>query len=1331
MLAILTGLIFTRVSAQEIMAGWAVNSLTGVLTNATTVKPTVFDPNLTITPLTKGFGISPVTTSGVFGGNNWTNSGGTGVHDTEAFSIADGHYLTYSVQSIPGFFVSFTTNVLFWHNSATGPWNGELQYSTDGINYTDIAFLAYTNGNFAATASLTNVLAGIPALQNVPSTVTNFFRLVNWGATASGGTWYVNNATPTTMPDFQVIGAVTSLGTVAPTNVTVSATSLNQPVDAGQTVIFTASAQGSPATNFWYQIVGNETNLIVGADSPTLTLTDVLGANSGGYFAVLTNAAGSATSSVVNLTVIDPIIQVQPSSAQGLVDGQAQFAVTVAGTAPAFQWYFSDANGNLIAPAVSLGDASVISGAKSSLLTIANLQPQDVTNFVVVVSNAYGAVTSSVASLLPANNASGTLPLTQGMIAFWDFDGSQFTNTALDPNSLNDPTPFLGVGTASAVGTCFDPGTSPGSGATDPSDVAGVFTPFGFDQPAPNFSWVTENYPAVTGTNKQNGVQFLASTVGAKNIHVSYDSRTSSTASEYERLQYTTNGMDWIDYPASSTFSGLSGSGDAGFHNFSYSLVGFPGVDNNPNFGIRVVTEWQSTATYGIGATNFWVGVANSYTSGASGNSAAGTVTYDLVAIMGDAITNNNTPPVLSTFENMPATNGLSFTNMVDTNTLVLNFSASDLQMPASNLTFSVQSLNTLAAGVFNPTVTPNLTVANTGSTNFALSISFGGDFIPNPMDAAPILLTATDTNGESTSTWFLLTVSAINQPPTNSLTALGSTNTVANKRLVVPFLVGSARNPLTNLTYTVASDNNTVIPAGNIVVGGNTNTGNMTLTITPAADQVGEALISVSVNDNDPDEPRSTTANIAVMVRPNTNVVAVDYFNYDNSGALDSVADNYWQHLSGIIGQLQVGDDVATVSDGDTENLEAGLLGGSYKTNSGTVLYYSVVVNMNQLPTGDGSYIVMFNDGSGNTADVEDCLVTTTNDAAPGDYRLGIANASGGTGLTATIFPLDLVPGNNYTVITSLVLSNGFSTLWISPTNESSTAVTNTTPAATATNLFNIADIELRESGEDEGVINVGNLIAGTTFDSVFYPPAANPDVVAVTENSSANLINPLINDGGSGLSLVSVSPDSNGTAAISGTNVTFTPVNDFVGTSTIGYTIVDNVGNTSSSTITVTVTNIPPLANPVSESVAENSVNNLFNPLANDVVETSGGSLSLVSVSETDGNGTASVTGANVVFTPTTGFTGTANIAYTITDNIGGTNSSTIAVSVGNLATPIPVTAQFSGGNIILNWTNPAFILQTSTNVMGPYLTIPGATSPYTNLIGTNPASFFRLKN
>jgi hypothetical protein len=1223
-------------------------------------------------------------------------------------------------------------------------------------------FTAQTDSGYPAASNYWYFVNGTTSTTNLITWATNFLTSVtvtNLQLTNAGGYFLVVS---------NVYGSATSsvvnMGIFVPVPVIYGLSPSNSiTVGAGAAIPFLLNAyQGSPlASNFWYQIAGSTTSLVSTVFG--YTITNAATANSGSYFAVLTNVYGLATSPVVSITITgDPSIVIEPSSAQGLVKSTVQFGVVAGGTQPFhYQWYFSDTNGNLIAPVASLGDGSLLSGANGSVLTFANLQPNDVTNFMVVITNIYGAVTSTVASILTGTNTSGAggvgVPDHDAVLALWDFDGPQFTGNPAYFPYVNYPAPFIGYGTATAVGTTYNPqgnpagnpsnNQSPFPGATDPNDVGYdssvggyVFTPYGFEQPSPNGSWGTDNYP-ITGTNKANGVQFNVSTLGARNIRLSYDSRVSATASDYERLQYTTNGTTWIDYPASSTFAGNYGSGDAGFYTFQYSLVGFPGVDNNTNFGVRIVTEWQSTATYqtaatmantnnlgvnGVYPTNYWVGTANSYASGQvlASNAAAGTVTYDLVAFIADAITNNNTPPTIA-LANIPATNGLSFTNMVDTNTLVVNFTAGSAQMPSSDLTFAVQPISTVSAGNYVQTVNPHFAVANTGGSNYQLSISFTSPFIPDPQDAAPILITATDTNGESAAAWFLLAVQSINLPPTNTLTAVHATNVLANSSLVIPFTVGSAKDPTSGFTYSITSDNNAVLPVSNAVIGGNTTTGNLTLTLTPAAGQVGNALVTVTVNDNDPVEPRSTTASIDVIVRPNTNVVAVDYFNYTGSGALDTVAAGYWNHLSGVLGQLQAGNGVATIAVGDTENVQAALLGNPYASSSGDVLYSSFTVNMSagQMPTVNGSYFLAFNDGSGVTADVEDCVVAATNNAAPGYYRLGVGNVVGATAATAQMFPLDLAPGQTYFVITALSLNDGQSTLWVSPTNQASPSVTDTA----ATTLYNIVDVELRESGVNQGTISLGNLLVGKTFDSVFYPPVANPAAYGVTENTVGDLLNPLSNDGGSGLSLASVSEtDGNGTASISGTSVAFTPAHNFTGTASITYTLVDDMGSNSTSTISVTVTNDPPLANPVSYVVAKNSVNNVLNPLAHDAVQTPGGALGLLSVSAT--NGTASISGTNVLFTPAAGFTGTATIGYAITDNLGGTNSSLITVAVG--LTSIPLSLQVSGANHVLSWNNApfGFSLQFATSVEGPYVTIPGAGSPYT-IPPTNAAGFYRL--
>jgi hypothetical protein len=74
-------------------------------------------------------------------------------------------------------------------------------------------------------------------------------------------------------------------------------------------VVFTVAAAGTASLN--YQWLENQTPLanggnISGATSPALALVSVTPSNAGNYAVVITNAAGSVTSSVATLTVVVP-----------------------------------------------------------------------------------------------------------------------------------------------------------------------------------------------------------------------------------------------------------------------------------------------------------------------------------------------------------------------------------------------------------------------------------------------------------------------------------------------------------------------------------------------------------------------------------------------------------------------------------------------------------------------------------------------------------------------------------------------------------------------------------------------------------------------------------------------------------------------------------------------------------------------------------------------------------------------------------------------------------------------------------------------------------------
>jgi len=319
-----------------------------------------------------------------------------------------------------------------------------------------------------------------------------------------------------------------------------------------------------------------------------------------------------------------------------------------------------------------------------------------------------------------------------------------------------------------------------------------------------NYSWGTSNYPA--GLNKQCGVQFNVSTVNAKDISLSFDIRATTTASKYFRLQFTTNGTDFIDYPASDVIP----SGDAGtYKSRNYSLVGFPNVANNLHFGVRIVTEFESTALYGTTNDANYVGVTNAY-------SPNGTISYDLVTFNADAIAGSYSPPTIGAIANLTIPDNAS-----------------------SNITLTVSGDTTGAAA---QSLNQNVLAAYVSGNTLTLS--------PNGVDGvAPILVTVMNANGDSAATWFYVTTVPANQPPT--ISGLMNTNMLENTNLTIPFTLWDDHTDMSAATPTVFSGNTTLVPNDGVhLTFGGAGTTNRTLTITPVTNQFGTVPITVSASD-------------------------------------------------------------------------------------------------------------------------------------------------------------------------------------------------------------------------------------------------------------------------------------------------------------------------------------------------------------------------------------------------------------------------------------------------------------------------------------------------
>jgi Ca2+-binding RTX toxin-like protein len=96
-------------------------------------------------------------------------------------------------------------------------------------------------------------------------------------------------------------------------------------------------------------------------------------------------------------------------------------------------------------------------------------------------------------------------------------------------------------------------------------------------------------------------------------------------------------------------------------------------------------------------------------------------------------------------------------------------------------------------------------------------------------------------------------------------------------------------------------------------------------------------------------------------------------------------------------------------------------------------------------------------------------------------------------------------------------------------------------------------------------------------------------------------------------------------------------------------------------------TPTNQPPVANTDSATTAQNTAVTIAAStlLANDT-DANGDRLSLTGVSNAV-NGSVTFSNSNVIFTPSTNFTGNASFNYSISDGFGGTSSALVSVAVG----------------------------------------------------------------
>ncbi|MDB6123977.1 MAG: large protein [Pedosphaera sp.] len=298
---------------------------------------------------------------------------------------------------------------------------GVRRYDNNGGTWT----LSYNFTNITATATGNNGPDGI---------AVDFSGFTGGGATGTGAVIYAtssqatlnslvrivdNGYTTTPAPIIYAAGVNQVIRGVrfapvadAPSIVTQPASVTNAP---GATVTFTVAVSGSaPFTYQWKKNGTNLTNVgnISGANTATLQVSSVALSDSGNYSVVVSNDLNSATSANAALSVVVTplaIIQ-QPQNLATNYGATATFSVGVSGNPP-FTYQWSKDGSNLSnGPSVS---GATISGATSSVLSIAGVALGDAGSYSVVVTGSGTNSTSSNATLTVADPYIVTQPVSR------------------------------------------------------------------------------------------------------------------------------------------------------------------------------------------------------------------------------------------------------------------------------------------------------------------------------------------------------------------------------------------------------------------------------------------------------------------------------------------------------------------------------------------------------------------------------------------------------------------------------------------------------------------------------------------------------------------------------------------------------------------------------------------------------------------------------------------------------------------------------------------------------------------------------------------------------
>jgi uncharacterized repeat protein (TIGR01451 family) len=613
--------------------------------------------------------------------------------------------------------------------------------------------------------------------------------------------------------------------------------------------------------------------------------------------------------------------------------------------------------------------------------------------------------------------------------------------------------------------------------------------------------------------------------------------------------------------------------------------------------------------------------------------------------------------------------------------------------------------LDVLANDDIAPDAGETLTISSVGVTSAGgVVTNNGADLSYTPMPdffgVETFTYTIDDGNGGSAQATISVTVDNVNDDPTAGDDPFTGIQEDSSNN-VLDVLANDGIAPDTGETLTISS-------VGVTSDGGTVTNNGSDLSYSPASDFFGTETFTYTIDDGNGGSAQATVS------------VTVDNVNDDPTAVDDPIAGIQEDSSNNVLDVLanddispDTGETLTISSVGATSN------GGSV-TNNGSDLSYT--------PVGDFSGTETFNytieDGNGGTAQATvSVTVDNVNDdpTAADDPFTGILEDSVANVLDVLAND-DIAPDTGETLTISAVGATSDGGI---VTNNGSDLAYSPAPDFVGTETFTYT-VDDGNGGSAQATVSV-------TVDNVNDNPTATDDAfTGILENSTGNALDVLANDGiapdtGEILSISTVGATSNGgTVTNNGTDLSYAPASDFVGTETFTYTIGDGNGGSAQATVSVTVdsTNEAPTATDDQfTGILEDSSGNLLDVLANDNNGgDAGDTLTITGTSVTSDGGTLTIAGdgLSLAYSPAADFFGTETFTYTIEDSGAETDTATVSVEVVNENDP--PTAEDDEFTVLPDSTNNSLDVLTNDSTLpdsGETLTITDVTTPSNGVV------------